>query len=80
MLAPIILNTQTTVKYYGSKLGNEFTNPPLPYCSNMGNLRGSATIRPSVNTPSGLRYDPPLGVSYAVGFDGLTARAQFEGV
>ena len=75
MLAPIILIPIATVKYYGSKLGNEFANSPLPYCSNMGNLRGSATLRPSVNTPSGLRYAPPLGVGYAVGFDGSTARA-----
>ena len=45
----------------------------------MGNHRGSATLRPSVNTPSGLRYAPPLGVGYAVGFDGSTARAHFEG-
>ena len=67
MLAPSTSHPLTTVKYYGSKLGNEFATLPLPYCGNIG-------------TPSGLRYAPPLGVGYAVGFDGSTARVHFEGV
>lgn len=57
MLAPISWYPLTTVKYYGSKLGNEFAYPMVPYCGNVGTTSGlrsaSAPLRPSVNNGSG---------------------------
>lgn len=74
MLAPVILHTQTTVKYYGSKLGNEFANPPLPYCGNIGNTTPPQPPPPLLSAPLPLPA-PPLGAGGGAGNRGASCPA-----